>query len=147
MKITRRNFVQVFGSAAAIIVSGGGFTSALGSTAGRSPHFSSTSKTLFGLNSTDAEILLGRPFTATSPDNKTFQLVLTEVNNLARKANAQRGYSGESFSMIFECLGGERMPQGVYQLGAPEMGEVPALIVPTTRDSREYEIVVNHVTR
>ena len=147
MKITRRNFVQVFGSAAAMIVSGGGLTSAFGRAVSKNSLFSSSSKTLFGMKVSDVELLLGHSFTATAADGTRSELVMTEVNNLVRKANSTRGYSGECFSMIFECLGGKNIQQDVYQVASPEMDEVSAMIVPTTRDNREYEIVVNRVTR
>lgn len=147
MKITRRNFVQVFGSAAAMIVSGGGLSSAFGSTSGKSSHLSASSNTLFGMKANDVRRFVGRSFTVTAPDGTKSQLIMTEVNNLARRANEMRGYSGESFSMIFKCRGEERLAQGVYELGAPGIDEVSALIVPTSRRNREYEILVNRVNR
>ena len=146
MKITRRNFVQTFGSAAAITVSAGGLQNVLGNVKAGSGE-QAASKTLFSMKPSQLKPFVGRVFTATCADGQTAELVLSEVNGVRRGANTGRGYSGECFSVIFNGRGGKRLGQGVYTMRSASLDEFMALIVPTGRRTKEYEVIVNRLKR
>ena len=149
MHITRRKFLQTGSAAAAFLVAGGlNSVSAQDKTGAlfpippevySQPLYSMTAKQFFDLR--------GRNFTAVSADGKVSRIVLVEVNVLERMANSTSGYYGESFSLIFESRGKDLLPQNVYELQGSGIEPVPVLLVPTGRASRQYELIINHLTR
>lgn len=144
MKITRRNFVQSIGTVAAITVSGASLTSAFGSEKGVS---SASARGLFSMSESQVRQFLGRSFIATSADGKSLELVLTEVNGAGRARNLKRGYSGQCFSAMFKRRGIGQLDQGVYEMRSAGLDPFSALLVPTGRRRKEYELVVNNISR
>jgi hypothetical protein len=145
MKITRRNFVQTLGTAAALTVAGGSVQSVLGNVAAEHGKLGSTAKTLFSMKSAQVNSFVGRTFIVSGTDGKTVGLVLSEVNGVRRSANSKQGYSGECFSVMFKGGAKESLDQGVYSMRAAGLDEFSALLVPTGRRAKEYEMIVNHL--
>jgi hypothetical protein len=142
MKISRRNFVQTLGAAAAITISGGG-VNALAKA--RSSFLDSN--TLLSMNANEIKGFVGKRFAAKSLDGSTVDLVLAEVTSISRKKNLKRGYTGECFSAIFKSGGDEALSQGVYEMRAAGLNNFSALLVPTGRKRAEFELVVNRLKR
>ena len=148
MKITRRNFVQSLGTVAAITVSGAGINSAFGIENATGTGFTSPSATgLFAMDESQVRRLVGRSFIATPTEGKNVELVLTEVNSVGRAANSKRGYSGSCYSAIFKTRGAGSLDQGIYEMKSAGVGRFSALLVPTGRRRKEFELVVNNLSR
>lgn len=149
MQISRRNFLQTTGAAAAFFVSSGAL-GALGQRKGGDLFpipAEAYSEAIFSLTAKQAEAFLGATFTATSAGGRTVRLTLTRVNPIQRESNALRGYYGESFSLIFESQQRLNLSQGIYRLTGGELDLQSVLVVPTGLDRRHYEVVINHLTR
>ena len=148
MQITRRYFLNALSAAAALYAV--------------SPVFGQSNKhkaelfelpaeaysdPLFSMTAKQFESFIGRTFTARDIDGVAVQFVLTEVNKLERSQNVLRGYYGECFSLIFTAPERVSIRQDPYEMRTDGLGIFSALIVPTGRHQREYEIIVNHITR
>ena len=149
MEISRRNFLQtVSATAAALAITGGGLR-AFGQQKGDlfpiPPEV--YSETIFSLTAKQAEALLGTTFTATLAGGRTVRLTLTRVNPIQGDGNTLRGYYGESFSMIFESQQRLSLAQGTYRLTSGDLDMTSVLLVPIGLDRKQYEVMVNHVTR
>jgi hypothetical protein len=149
MHITRRKFLQAGSAAAAFVVATG-----LNPVAAQErsdilfpipPEV--YSQPLYSMSAKQFRDLIGRNFSVVSGDGRVSRIVLVEVNVLERMANSTRGYYGESFSLIFENRGKDRLSQDVYELEGSDIEPVSVLLVPTGRASRQYELIVNHLTR
>jgi hypothetical protein len=148
MKITRRNFVQALGTSMAIAVSGVGVNSTFGLATSEGAGFNgSGANSLFKMTSAELKHFIGRRFVANSADGRRVDLVLAEVNNVSRPANSKRGYSGECFSVVFKGSAKEEFDQGIYEMKSAGVDGFSALLVPTSRGRREFEMVVNRLAR
>jgi hypothetical protein len=105
------------------------------------------SNSLFSMSPKQLEPLVGRVFTVTAADGSVSGLTLKEVNASEGKTNAIRGSYGESFSLIFEGEDKLQLDQDVFDFAVDGMAPFSALVVPTGRRRKQYEVVVNHVTR
>jgi hypothetical protein len=145
MKITRRNFVQSLGTVTAITISGAGINSAFGKeyAVGTGP----SPRGLFAMSESQVRRLVGRSFIAVRADGKNVELLLAEVNSVARPANLKRGYSGNSFSAIFKPKGEGSLDQGIYEMKSSGVDGFSALLVPTGRRRSEVELLVNNLSR
>lgn len=148
MKITRRNFVQSLGTVAAITVSGAGINSALGfeKLDGKSNRVPSATG-LFAMTESQVRKLVGRSFIAVPTEGENVELVLTEVNSVGRPVNSKRGYSGNCFSAIFKTRRNGSLDQGIYEMKSAGVDRFSALLVPTGRRGREFELLVNNLSR
>lgn len=150
MQITRRTFIHSATLASAFLISGNGLQAIaqksdvpelfpIPAEAYADPLLSMTAKQL--------DQFIGQHFIVSVSDGRKIELVLTEVNDLTRLENSTRGYYGDCFSMIFEGPGRTRLTQGKYEFAADGLPSFTALVVPTGRRQREYEIVINRLTR
>lgn len=149
MHITRRSFIRTAGAAAAVLVSGGAF-------AGHGQDRSTSlfplppeiySDPIFSYTAGQFEALIGTNFTVTLASGRTIVLTLTEVTPLEQQRNTLGGYYGESFSLIFETQQRLKLAQGSYRMTGEGMDLGSVLMVPTGRAQRQYEVVVNRITR
>ena len=151
MQITRRGFIQTLGSAAALIAAGGTFGAAFGQKKGRDVLFpipvEAYSDPLFSMTAKQFEALLGQQFTVTLEDGDTIALTLTEVNTLDLIENTSGGYYGEVFSLIFEGSQRKTLSQGRYEMMVDGLAAFSALVVPTGRAQRQYEVIINRLSR
>ena len=150
MHTTRRDFLRVAGTAG-MLATTGGFGSLFGQqrkTADLFPLPAEVySQPLYSMTSKQFEQLIGRTFAALSASGRENRLVLTEVNRLERMQNTVGGYYGECYSLIFETSAKVRVTQDVYEMRADGLESFSALLVPTGRRQRQFEIIVNHLTR
>ena len=151
MQLTRRGFIHTLGSAAAIFAAGGKLGSAFGQSKDGDVLFPIPvevySDPLFSMTAKQFETFLGHVFTATSEDGESIALTLTEVNPLELLQNTTRGYYGEVFSLIFEGSKRQTLLQGRYQMMVDGLAVFSALVVPTGRAQRQYEVIINRLGR
>ena len=149
MQISRRNFLQTAGAAVTFAVAGG--SSRMFAQRGSGELFPIPpevySEAIYSLTAAQAQALIGTSFTLTLAGGRTVRLTLTQVNPLERQANILRGYYGESFSLVFETPQRLQLAQGIYRVTGEGLDLPAVLLVPTDRARRQYEIVVNHLTR
>jgi hypothetical protein len=149
MKLTRRNFVQILGAAAAITTVDGCLNSALGQNSALANlsaiPAAGKSHTLLSMNADQARAFIGRAFVVKASDGVSTEIILSEVNKINRRANSARGYSGECFSLIFKSRRNPPFAQGIYEMQSAGVDQFSALLVPTGRRGREYELVVNRL--
>lgn len=151
MQITRRNFLHSIGAAGALAVSGGLVPSAFAQQTSREHLFpippEAYADGLFSVSAKQFRALIGQSFSVASEACDSALLVLTEVNTHERLENALQGYYGDSFSLIFEVRGKRSIPQSTYEITGPGISTLSILLVPTSRRLREYEAVINRLTR
>ena len=152
MKTTRRSFIQTLGSAFALTFAGGAFASNVtGQTKPDGDLFEIPAEAytnpLSSMTAKQFDSYIGHSFTAVSQQGQTIHLVLTEVNLLERQPNTLRGYYGDSYSLIFEGPDRVLLTQGTYEMNTDGLSSFSALLVPTGRRQRQYELIVNRITR
>lgn len=152
MHITRRNFLHNISAAIALTAFGGGLQNISGQKHETPATFpipvETYSQPLYSMTAKQFEQYIGREFAASLPDmGGSINLILTEVNPIDRLPNSTRGYYGESFSLIFENRGKRSLTQGTYDIRAQGLEQFSALLVPTDRLMKRYEMIVNHLTR
>jgi hypothetical protein len=151
MHINRRNFLHSIG-AAATLTAFGGLQNIVGQKDETPSEFPIPAETysqpLYSMTAKQFEQFIGREFSAALPDDGgTVKLILTEVSPIERLPNATRGFYGESFSLVFELRGKRRLEQDTYEFRTQGLEQFSALLVPTDRLMKRYEIIVNHLTR
>ena len=151
MEITRRSFINSIGVATAFSVAGVNLTTVLAQKKNRDGLFlippEVYSEPLYSMTAKQFEVYIGNLFTVTDRDGRSVQLVLTEVNVLDQSGNTIRGYYGECFSLIFEGAGRRGLDQNTYEMRTDGLANFDALLVPTGRAQRQYEVIANRVTR
>jgi hypothetical protein len=151
MKITRRSFIQSAGGAAALLVAGSVLPTALGQQKARNELFPIPPEVypepLFSMTAKQFEQFIGHSFSATPEGRRSVPLVLTEVNLLEYQQNTINGYYGESFSLIFEAQQRLTLSQDRYEMRTEGLPDFSALIVPTGRRRRQFEVIINRITR
>ena len=148
--MNRRNFLHSL-TVAFAFAAAGGVNEVFAQKAGRGLLFPVPAEAyvnpLFSMSARQVETLIGREFTITASDGTSVGLVLKEVNSDERKTNAIRGSYGESFSLVFEGDEKLQLNQDIFDFAVDGMQSFSALVVPTGRRRKQYEIVINHVTR
>ena len=152
MHITRRNFLHNIGAAITLTAFGGGLKNIIGQKEETPATFPIPieiySQPLYSMTAKQFEQFVGREFSASLPDDGgTVNLILTEVTPIDRLPNTTSGFYGESFSLILENRGKRRLAQGTYDIRTQGLEQFSALLVPTDRLMKRYEIIVNHLTR
>lgn len=152
MHITRRNFLHNIGAALTLTAIGGGLQNIFGQKDETPVTFpipiETYSQPLYSMTAKQFEQYIGREFTASLPDEGgSVTLTLSEVNPIERLPNSTRGYYGESFSLVFEKRGKHGLAQDIYEIRTQGLEQFSALLVPTDRLMKRYEMIVNHLTR
>jgi hypothetical protein len=149
--ISRRNFVRnVAIGAGALYLTGG--QAVFGQRRQKGSFFpippEAYTDLMYSMTAKQLEGYLGRSFIIVSESGKSYEAILTEVNLNEDLRNTSTGVYGESFSLIFEINNDEvRLVQDVYTVSTPGIQQFSPLIVPTGRRSRQYEVIINHLTR
>lgn len=148
MKITRRNFIRISGTA----VIAAGLLGSVGSVAGQSRAgdvFTVPSESL-----SDPLLYLTRahfePFLNTAmrvrDGEEVLHLQLVELPDHTLPANHKRGFYGESFSLILSAPARSGMKAGLYTIEHPVLGTFMLNLNPVGKGNR-YEAVINRVNR
>jgi len=151
MQISRRDFVRSVGiGACAIYLTGNG--TVFGQRGHKGTFFPIPAEAytdpMYSMTAKQFEEYLGRSFVIHFENGKSCEAVLTEVNVSENLKNLSTGVYGEGFSLIFEINNDDvRLNQDVYIVSAPGIQTFSPLIVPTGRLSRQYEVIINHLTR
>ena len=151
MQISRRDFVRSVGiGACAVYLNGNGI--AFGQRGPKGTFFPIPAEAytdpMYSMTAKQFEGHLGRSFVIRFENGNSCEAVLTEVNVAEKLQNSLTGVYGEGFSLIFEIKNDEvRLKQDVYIVSAPGIQTFSPLIVPTGRLSRQYEVIINHLTR
>jgi hypothetical protein len=149
MKISRRNFIINTGAAA--LAAGVVFPAQnlFGQTLFVNQLFpippESTNDALNYLRREHFESVINTFFQFQPVEERAFKLQLLAVENSRRGANEKQGFSGESFSLLFEGSKKSKVPQGTYQVSHDTLGRFLLLIVPVGLRGNRYEAIVNRI--
>lgn len=148
MRITRREFINVACTSAALLLSG---VPSFGQRASKEKLFpvppEAYANPLFSLTATKLSKFIGRTFTVTREGIPPTALVLLKVDELERSENTLRGFYGDCFSLIFEGNEGNQLAQESYLLETDGLTPFSALLVPIGPEHTKYELIVNRITR
>lgn len=151
MQITRRSFINSLSAATALTAAFGSLTAvfpqekSLGELFPLPPEV--YSEAIYSMTAKQFKGFIGHSFTVSDRSGRSVKLVLTEVNILERSGNTLRGYYGECYSLIFEGRQRQAFAQDTYTFEADSLGRFDALVVPTGNAQRQYEVIVNRLTR
>lgn len=87
---------------------------------------------------------IGGVMQASDPSGRSVGFQLVEANDLKLERNEQRGYVGESYSLIFEPAG-KKVSGGLYEFDHFALGQFSLLVVPVGRSGRRFEAIVNRI--
>jgi len=150
MQITRRNFLHNSSAALALVGLGGGLKNVFGQKDVGSGLFPIPvdvySHPLFSMTAKQLRSFIGREFLVSSSDGETLGLILVEVNSLERLSNSTRGFYGECFSLVLEGQEKRLLTQDNYEIRADGLQPFSALVVPTDRLKKRYELIVNRLS-
>ena len=91
------------------------------------------------------EPLVNTNFEMTKKSQSIVTLRLVEVVNDQLKGNLEQGFAGESFMLIFERNGGKALPDKIYDIYHPNLGNFQLFISTVGRSGIRYQAVVNRV--
>lgn len=148
MKISRRKFFLNSGAAAltaAVVLPG---QNIFGQSLTRAQFFpippESTNDALTYLKREHFEPFINTLFQFQPETGRAFTLTLMAAENTAREVNQQQGFSGESYSLLFESSKKTKIAQGIYQVNH-EIGSFSLFITPVGLRGNRYEAVVNRI--
>lgn len=148
MIFTRRSFIEKVGLAVVAAATVGPVQNALGQRR-QLPAFEmpqeSLSDPLNFLTRQHFEPFVDSTFTVRGMQGKDVRLVLTQVKDLERKSNVERGYQGDSFSLLFQGSGTKTLTQNTYSFRHDALGELTLLAVPVGSTRSLYEVIVNRI--
>ncbi len=151
MKINRRNFIQTAGTAAlatALMSSSGDVfgQALLNGDLFMVPGESFTDPINY-LSAKHFEPFTGSVMHASVNGGPKTGLRLLEVVELRLENNEKRGFTGESFSLLFEPVNKVRLESQAYRIEHDGLGEFSLLIGPVGMTGNRYEAVVNRISR
>jgi hypothetical protein len=151
MKLTRRGFVRLSGMAAVSVSVLGAAGNVFGQIFADDGLYrvpvNSTADPLNYLVRAHFEPFTGTVFRTDSGDGNTFDLRLKSVTDLTKAVNAKRGYSGESFSLLFESASRKRMAAGGYTFDHDNLGKFTLTLLQVGKACKNYEAVINRIGR
>lgn len=151
MKINRRNFIQTAGTAALatgfLISSGDVFGQALQNGNLFMVPGESYTDPINYLTAKHFEPFTGNVMQASVNGGPKTGLRLLEVVEQKFASNEKRGFSGESFSLLFEPVKNARLQSQTYWIEHDGLGEFSLLIGPVGMTGNRYEAVVNKISR
>ena len=77
-------------------------------------------------------------------EGRAFNLQLIAVENSTREVNQKQGFSGESFSLLFEGSKKSKIPQGNYEV-IHSLGNFSLFIAPVGLRGNRYEAIINRI--
>lgn len=151
MKINRRNFIQTAGTAvlatAFLNPSGDVFGQALMKDGLFMVPGESFIDPINFLTAKHFEPFTGSVMQASINGGPKTGLRLLEVLELKSQTNEKRGFSGESFSLLFEPVENATLQSQPYKIEHDGLGEFSLLIGPVGMTGNRYEAVVNRIVR
>ena len=73
------------------------------------------------------------------------RLMLLEVKELERKKNLEKGFTGESFSLMFANQRAAPLAGNRLEFNHPSLGEFSLTLVPVSAEPNRYEAIINHL--
>jgi len=151
MHITRRNFLEGAIAAGFTLAVVGNGNSVYGQKATRDffpVPVEVYSQPLYSVTAKHFEALVGQIFSVSTAEGDVQNLILTQVKQNESLRNRVLGSYGESFSLVFENGSRDRsvLTQGVYQVSGNGM-EFELLVVPIGPEKKQYQVVINHLSR
>lgn len=150
MTTTRRRFIQNIGMATVAAVS-------LNSTVNIFGQSSKTDKLILPpetlsdplnyLMSGHFQSVVDTPVRVYTNRRSYVQLQLIEVKELKREVNENRGYNGESFSLLFQAPQRTKLSQKTYLLSHDNLGEFSLFLAPVGSRGDKYEAIINRIDR
>lgn len=151
MEVTRRNFLQLSGTALLAIGVSGSINSISAQKAGDGLFpipAESLSDPINYLTRAHFEPFLNTVFRVTQ-DDRSFDLQLVELPTsikVVRAYNEKQGFYGESFSLMLMGSPRARLAPGLYTFEHPTLGTFSLTLNPVDRKG-EYEAVINRINR
>ena len=152
MKLTRRNFIKASGAAAVsapLLL--GSVTSILGQVKGANDlfpiPFESTSDPVNFLTAKYFEPFLNGYMQVQARKARPVWIQLVDVKQLSRPINEERGFKGESFSLLFRGPDERALLSGVYTFQHAALGKFSLFLSPVGQAGDSYEAVVNRIGR
>jgi len=148
--ITRRNFIQLFGVTA---IAGFTINSSVKIFGQGSDHLfripsESMTDPIFSFTSAHFTPFINDNFAVRSNESfKTTPLRLIDVKILEYKENLAKGFTGESFSLLFQGSLPENFVGDSFELSHPSLGVFTLFLVPVGKEPNRYEAIVNHLKR
>ena len=72
---------------------------------------------------------------------------LVEVVDNKRDENAQLGMIGASFTLIFESRSRKPLPEQIYSISHPALGEFSLFVSTVGRSGKRYQAVINRINQ
>lgn len=149
MKITRRNFIQTLGTAALAIGFLNPVENVFGQTRTKDDLFlippESMNDPLAYLTSKHFEPFVNTFVRVQKNEKRIVELELIEVKELNNKDNEKRGFTGESFSLLFQSSGKIKLPQNTYKVEHAALGEFSLFLVPVGLKGNRYQAIINRI--
>lgn len=152
MEVTRRNFIQLSGTALLAVGISGSIHTVNAQKTAPGEYFpipaESLSDPISYLTRAHFEPFLNTTFRV-SQDEQTYDLQLVELPvgpEVIRSFNEKHGYYGESFSLILMGSRKTRLAPGLYTFEHPVLGTFSLSLNPVERKG-EYQAVINRVNR
>jgi hypothetical protein len=148
--ITRRDFIQLFGVTAIAGLTINSPINIFGQSSGdlyRIPAESMTDP-LFSFTSAHFTPFINDNFAVRSNESfKTTPLRLIEVEILEHKENLAKGFTGESFSLLFSGSHPENVAGDMFEFSHPSLGVFTLFLAPVGKEPNRYQAIVSHLTR
>jgi Domain of unknown function (DUF6916) len=148
--ITRRNFIEMLGLTT---VSGLSLTlagKAFGQTFQPDDLFSLPSASLYDplMQFTGAHFkpFINSEFPARLEGARRIErLMLLEVKELERKKNLAKGFTGESFSLMFASKRDTPLAGNLFEFNHPSLGAFSLMLAAVGDEPNRYEAIINHL--
>lgn len=150
MKITRRSFVKASTTAAiAASLLGAGSANAASQQLFGDDLFpippESTGDPLNYLTREHFAPFIGSGMSAEGSSGRSITMRLTEAADLTNSINEKNGYTGTSYSLIFEPLKKANMPADVYRFRHDSLGDFSLTILPVGQSGKARQAIVNRI--
>jgi hypothetical protein len=150
INFSRRSFIENLSVTAVAAVTVSSVTNVFGQKGNVGLNLGPTSNNsghLDHLTSGRFEPYLNTTFTVQNGPIRSSSLILREIRVLNNKTNEKRGYSGESFSLLFQGPSEANLASGPYRFGHDSMGRFSFLVNPVGAGQTNYEVIVNRLHR
>ncbi|HTH51626.1 MAG TPA: twin-arginine translocation signal domain-containing protein [Pyrinomonadaceae bacterium] len=147
MALSRRKFVGAVGAGAVGLTAGANvFGQMVRSLGGPAIPVASTTDALTYLSADQFSPLVGTQFSARTAAGRHVTLKLIEVSDLTLKENVSQGFTGESYSLLFEC-GSKTLPSEIYNFDNRFLGKFNLFVSPVGPHRNRYEAIVSRISQ
>ncbi len=148
--ITRRNFIQLFGTTVIAGLSINSPVNIFGQTRHEGDLFQippeSLADPVASFTSAHFTPFIDGDFQVRqNASQETVSLQLIDVEIFQRKANLAKGAVGESFSLVFRGSLPENFAGNRFEFTHPSLGVFTLFLAPVSKERNRYEAIINHL--